>query len=210
VVQGIGQLADSDQEAESEATSHQDGASNVSLPVALLAGDKGDDAKGDDAKKDDPTGESPKGDEDDGEGSGGEKPSESKAQSAAADAPADSRREVDLTGVRQDNTSAAMSQAGNTNETSQDAEQHGAGSGKGPVVQAIGQAAKNDQSADSDATSEQWCPSNLALGALGGLLQANRSWADSQAGNTNETDQDADQGGAESEEDSPAPAARRS
>jgi hypothetical protein len=94
--------------------------------------------------------------------------------------------------VNQSNSSSADSSAGNTNGTTQTAGQWAGGCCGG--VQAIGQAAFNAQHAMSDATSTQWCPSNLALGSFfGNLTQSNASAAISAAGNTNGTSQGATQ-----------------
>jgi hypothetical protein len=93
--------------------------------------------------------------------------------------------------VSQSNSSAAQSAAGNHDATTQNAAQHGGRSGGG--VQAIGQLATNAQSAQSAATSKQWCPSNLALGTAGGVKQSNASAAGSAAGNENRTTQNAQQ-----------------
>jgi trimeric autotransporter adhesin len=101
--------------------------------------------------------------------------------------------------VSQSNSSTAKSAAGNENETDQSADQSAGGWG-GIVVQAIGQKAENDQDADSDATSEQFYPSNTNApvriksdGDDGGVEQSNDSAAYSVAGNDNDTTQDASQ-----------------
>ena len=101
--------------------------------------------------------------------------------------------------VRQINASAAKSAAGNDNETSQSADQ-AAGWG-GVNVQALGQKAWNGQGAHSDATSQQYDPSNAnapvreySTGGGGSVLQANASLALSAAGNRNSTCQVATQG----------------
>lgn len=160
-IQALGQQAYSDQKAESDATSKQDGASNVNAPVRT--GSPGDD-KG---------------------------------------------------SVEQLNASGAESFAGNSNDTEQNAEQEQHGGGYGTAIQALGQDAVNKQRADSDATSEQYCPVNLnapvsegdgydakghgydakdrkpekKTGKGGSVKQANLSWAKSWAGNRNSLSQ---------------------
>jgi hypothetical protein len=94
--------------------------------------------------------------------------------------------------VSQANNSTADSTAYNTNATTQDATQALGGWGGG--VQGIGQAAYNNQDAASAAYSDQWCPTNFALGgggSTGPVDQANNSTADSTAYNTNSTYQNA-------------------
>ncbi|MGZ4551141.1 MAG: hypothetical protein ACXVXK_16575 [Blastococcus sp.] len=101
--------------------------------------------------------------------------------------------------VKQVNASAAKSAAGNDNQTTQSADQ-AAGWG-GVNVQALGQKAWNGQGAHSDATSQQYDPSNAnapvrqySPGGGGSVLQANASLALSAAGNRNSTCQVATQG----------------
>jgi hypothetical protein len=101
--------------------------------------------------------------------------------------------------VKQINASAAKSAAGNDNQTTQTADQ-AAGWG-GVNVQALGQKAWNGQGAHSDATSQQYDPSNAnapvrqySPGGGGSVLQANASLALSAAGNRNSTCQVAVQG----------------
>jgi hypothetical protein len=101
--------------------------------------------------------------------------------------------------VSQQNNSYADSKAGNTNATTQNAAQ--SAGGWGGAVQALGQFAYNKQAANSAATSNQYCPSNLALSlpilspyaSSGPVYQANNSGAQSQAGNANTTTQNAQQ-----------------
>jgi hypothetical protein len=102
--------------------------------------------------------------------------------------------------VTQSNSSFAASAAGNKNDTDQSADQSAGGSG-GVSVPAIGQWADNGQRASSDATSEQYDPSNsnapvrLYSGGGGGSVeQSNASKALSAAGNRNSTCQRASQG----------------
>ena len=143
-VQALGQKAVNGQQADSRATSEQDGASNTNSPVRIKS--KGDDGD-----------------------------------------------------VKQINASAAKSAAGNDNQTTQSANQ-AAGWG-GVNVQALGQKAWNGQGARSNATSDQYDPSNAnapvrehSMGGGGSVLQANASLALSAAGNRNSTCQIAAQG----------------
>jgi len=100
--------------------------------------------------------------------------------------------------VNQANNSGAQSSAGNTNTTTQNATQNGGGN-----VQGVGQAAYNGQDASSTATSTQDHPSNTAINvsilspgaSSGSVNQANNSYAQSEAGNTNTTTQNATSGG---------------
>jgi hypothetical protein len=158
-VQGIGQLNKSKQDADSEASSEQYGASNVAGALDVLDG-----LKGHEGKKD-------------GYGDHG---SEAKA------APAPSGGDV-----KQSNSSSAESEAGNSNETEQNASQSAFGGGT--TVQALGQAAFNDQQADSEAESTQWCPVNEVFGSFGDVDQSNDSQAESASGNRNGTEQNASQ-----------------
>ena len=146
-IQGIGQLAHSEQGAGSEATSTQSGASNVA-------------ASGD---------------------IGGFKPHD--------DAHSTLTPVMAAGNVSQSNSSSATSSAGNTNGTTQNASQQG---GWG-AIQGIGQAAWNGQSAESSATSTQFCPANFVFGSFGNVSQSNASYALSGAGNTNGTTQNAAQ-----------------
>jgi hypothetical protein len=110
--------------------------------------------------------------------------------------------------VTQTNTSAATSAAANANQTDQKATQQQAGGaccGTGGRTQAAGQAADNDQSGSSGATSTQMRPSNANIpvrigspGNDGPVTQVNGSAAESAALNANKTDQAAtqQQGGA--------------
>jgi hypothetical protein len=101
--------------------------------------------------------------------------------------------------VKQINASVAKSAAGNDNETDQSAQQ-AAGWG-GIVVQAFGQKADNDQGAKSNASSQQYDPTNANApvriksdGGGGSVEQINASAALSAAGNRNATCQRALQG----------------
>jgi hypothetical protein len=101
--------------------------------------------------------------------------------------------------VKQINASVAKSAAGNDNETNQSADQ-AAGWG-GVNVQALGQKADNGQGARSNASSQQYDPSNAnapvrihSAGGGGSVWQLNASAALSAAGNRNATCQRALQG----------------
>jgi hypothetical protein len=94
--------------------------------------------------------------------------------------------------VNQANNSGASSNAGNTNRTTQFAPQSGGG---WPGILAAGQEAHNTQNAWSAATSTQFCPVNVTAGPFGAVTQANNSFAGSNAGNTNTTNQNAPQAG---------------
>jgi trimeric autotransporter adhesin len=101
--------------------------------------------------------------------------------------------------VKQINASVAKSAAGNDNETNQSADQ--AASWGGVNVQALGQKADNGQGARSNASSQQYDPSNAnapvrihSAGGGGSVWQLNASAALSAAGNRNATCQRALQG----------------
>jgi hypothetical protein len=105
--------------------------------------------------------------------------------------------------VEQTNAALAGAKAGNVNETSQSANQDQSGDGckcHGDGVQAIGQDAKNDQSASSEANAVQHKPSNEntsvrihSPGDDGDVTQTNLARAVGFAGNANATDQSATQ-----------------
>jgi hypothetical protein len=101
--------------------------------------------------------------------------------------------------VTQSNTAKAVGLAANGNETKQSIDQTQAGSG-GSSTQVAGQAAKNHQDADADATAVQWKPSNtassirvLSPGDGGDVTQSNNAVAIGAALNGNETKQSIDQ-----------------
>ena len=101
--------------------------------------------------------------------------------------------------VTQSNTAKAVGLAANGNETKQSIDQTQAGSG-GSSTQVAGQAAKNHQDADADATAVQWKPSNtassirvLSPGDGGDVTQSNDAVAIGAALNGNETKQSIDQ-----------------
>jgi hypothetical protein len=113
--------------------------------------------------------------------------------------------------VTQSNTAKAVGLAANGNETKQSIDQTQAGSG-GSSTQVAGQAAKNHQDADADATAVQWKPSNtassirvLSPGDGGDVTQSNDAVAIGAALNGNETKQSIDQvqGGREMESAKP-------
>ena len=115
--------------------------------------------------------------------------------------------------VTQSNTAKAVGLAANGNETKQSIDQTQAGSG-GSSTQVAGQAAKNHQDADADATAVQWKPSNtassirvLSPGDGGDVTQSNDAVAIGAALNGNETKQSIDQtqGGSPMESAAPAP-----
>jgi hypothetical protein len=237
-VQALGQKAENGQEADSHATSEQDGASNTNSPVRVKsAGDDGDvtqanlsgafSAAGNvnqttqNVSQDAGSGHPVLGplSREGGCGScGGDGATVQAAGQWAsskqnADSSADStqkgacntnspvriKSKGDDGDVKQINASAAKSAAGNDNETNQTADQ-AAGWG-GVNVQALGQKAWNGQGARSNATSDQYDPSNAnapvrehSMGGGGSVLQANASLALSAAGNRNSTCQVATQG----------------
>ena len=237
-VQALGQKALNGQEADSHATSEQDGASNDNSPVRIKsAGDDGDVTQANlsgafsAAGNSNDTTQSVSQDAGSGhpvlsplsrEGGCGSCGGDGATVQAAgqwasskqsADSSADSTQKGacntnspvriksygDDGDVKQVNASAAKSAAGNSNQTNQTADQ-AAGWG-GVNVQALGQKAWNGQGAHSDATSDQYDPSNAnapvrlhSKGGGGSVLQANASLALSAAGNRNSTCQIATQG----------------
>jgi hypothetical protein len=237
-VQALGQKAINGQEADSHATSEQDGASNDNSPVRIKsAGDDGDVTQANlsgafsvagnsndttqTVSQDAGSGHPVLGPlaREGGCGScGGDGATvQAAGQWASSKQDADSSANSTQSGacntnspvriksrgddgdVKQVNASAAKSAAGNDNETTQSADQ-AAGWG-GVNVQALGQKAWNGQGAHSDATSDQYDPSNAnapvrehSMGGGGSVLQANASLALSAAGNRNSTCQVAAQG----------------
>ena len=116
----------------------------------------------------------------------------------------------DTGAVTQSNSSNATASAGNTNGTTQGADQANGGDTGGrsccseaaAALQSIGQEAHNDQSAEADATSKQTGAVNantpVSVGRPGGsgaVTQSNSSGATAAAGNTNGTTQHAAQSG---------------
>jgi hypothetical protein len=237
-VQALGQKALNGQQADSHATSEQDGASNDNSPVRIKsAGGDGDVTQANlsgafsVAGNSNDTTQSVSQDAGSGlpvlgplarEGGCGSCGGDGATVQAAgqwassrqsADSSADStqkgacntnspvriKSKGDDGDVKQINASAAKSAAGNDNQTTQSADQ-AAGWG-GVNVQALGQKAWNGQGAHSDATSQQYDPSNAnapvrqySPGGGGSVLQANASLALSAAGNRNSTCQVAAQG----------------
>ncbi len=237
-VQALGQKAVNGQQADSHATSEQDGASNDNSPVRIKsAGGDGDVTQANlsgafsAAGNSNDTTQSVSQDAGSGlpvlgplsrEGGCGSCGGDGATVQAAgqwasskqsADSSADStqkgacntnspvriKSKGDDGDVKQVNASAAKSAAGNDNQTTQSADQ-AAGWG-GVNVQAMGQKAWNGQGAHSDATSQQYDPSNAnapvrqySPGGGGSVLQVNASLALSAAGNRNSTCQVAAQG----------------
>ena len=237
-VQALGQKAINGQEADSHATSEQDGASNDNSPVRIKsAGDDGDVTQANlsgafsVAGNSNDTTQSVSQDAGSGhpvlgplardggcgscggdgatvQGAGQWASSKQDADSSAnstqsgacnTNSPVRIKSKGDDGDVKQVNASAAKSAAGNDNQTTQSADQ-AAGWG-GVNVQALGQKAWNGQGAHSDATSDQYDPSNAnapvrehSMGGGGSVLQANASLALSAAGNRNSTCQVANQG----------------
>jgi hypothetical protein len=102
--------------------------------------------------------------------------------------------------VNQSNSSAAESFAGNSNDTTQSAEQTQSGGAGGVGIQEAAQKAGNAQKAESNAESKQVNPTNrnisvrvLSPGDGGSVNQSNESKAKSFAGNKNELSQDVSQ-----------------
>ena len=237
-VQALGQKAINGQEADSHATSEQDGASNDNSPVRIKsAGDDGDVTQANlsgafsVAGNSNDTTQSVSQDAGSGhpvlgplareggcgscggdgatvQAAGQWASSKQNADSSATstqsgacntNSPVRIKSKGDDGDVKQVNASAAKSAAGNDNQTTQSADQ-AAGWG-GVNVQALGQKAWNGQGAHSDATSDQYDPSNAnapvrehSMGGGGSVLQANASLALSAAGNRNSTCQVANQG----------------
>jgi hypothetical protein len=114
--------------------------------------------------------------------------------------------------VTQSNTTLAGALAANANKTNQSTTQSQTGGSPGSdYTQIAGQAAKNDQDADADATAKQIAPSNdatsirvLSPGDNGKVDQSNTAAAGAVALNGNKTDQsiDQEQGGSKA---APAP-----
>jgi len=170
-VQHIGQKADSSQDASSDATSHQFGASNANYPVRIGSpGDGGsvDQSNSSDAKS----------------AAGNKNETDQTASQDAGSAPEKMVKDGcgDKCGKPEDGCREKC-------------DGHGA-----PVVQNIDQKASNDQSADSSADSTQCCARNTnapvgikSKGDDGDVSQSNSSSAISVAGNKNDTTQDATQ-----------------
>jgi hypothetical protein len=235
-VQAVGQKAVNGQEANSHATSEQDGASNDNSPVRIKSyGDDGDVTQANLSGAFSAAGNSNDTTQNVSQDAGSGLPSplareggcgscggdgatvqavgqwsssKQKADSSAdstqkgacnTNSPVRIKSKGDDGDVKQVNASAAKSAAGNDNQTTQSADQ-AAGWG-GVNVQALGQKAWNGQGAHSDATSQQYDPSNAnepvrehSMGGGGSVLQANASLALSAAGNRNSTCQVATQG----------------
>jgi hypothetical protein len=102
--------------------------------------------------------------------------------------------------VTQSNSTTAGALAANANTTSQDTTQSQLGGYGSEGTQIAGQAAKNEQDADADATAVQIAPKNdassirvLSPGNGGDVNQSNSATAGAAALNGNETDQTVDQ-----------------
>ena len=219
-VQAVGQEADNEQYAASEATSTQDGATNSNIPVRIDSpGDDGDVSQSNESFAGSLAGNlnltGQEVDQDYGGGGNGGGGVQAVGQLAFNDQSAESDATSTQTGatnsntpvrigsegddgdVTQTNASAALSAALNANLTDQSVAQEYSGGGG---VQAVGQLADSAQDATSSATSEQEDPTNenapVRIGSDGGggdVEQTNASLAASLAANANETDQDATQ-----------------
>jgi hypothetical protein len=173
-VQHVDQKADNHQDASSEATSHQSGASNVNHPVRIgspggggsVTQDNSSSAKSAAGNKNDTT------------------------QNAAQDAGGPVVKPV----LVRDGCSDTCGKPSDGCREKCDG-------GGGPVVQDVYQSASNDQTADLSAESTQCCAKNTNApvriksdGDDGDVEQSNSSSAISVAGNKNDTTQDATQG----------------
>jgi hypothetical protein len=184
-VQAIGQEAKSHQDAEADAKSVQVGAKNINAPVRVLSpGDDGDVRQRNDsfagaiAANKNATGQfAQQAQGDPGPGAVGIQAIGQKAKNDQ-DAEADAKSiQIGATNINapvrvfspgsggdvdQRNDSFAGALALNKNATLQDARQDQGALGYGALgIQAIGQAAFNEQEADADATSLQFKPSNV-------------------------------------------------
>jgi hypothetical protein len=219
-VQAVGQKADNDQDASSEATSEQVAPSNVNSPVRIKsAGDDGDVQQSNASSAHSAAGNAnwTSQDADQDAGSYGGTVVQAVGQWAASDQSARSSADAsqkdacntnapvrvkspgDAGDVQQSNSSSAESAAGNLNVTEQATEQ-AADAWSDVVVQAVGQKADNDHEASSSASSEQIAPSNdngpirvLSWGGGGSVEQSNASYGASAAGNRQWTRQGAGQ-----------------
>ena len=192
-IQAVGQKAASDQDAESEATSKQAGAKNVNAPVRVKShGDQGDAEQSNSSKagslaaNKNATGQLAK--QAQGERDGGGPAVQAIGQLNKSEQDADSEATSRQVGaknvnapvgaltrgrggdVEQSNESKAGSIAANRNATKQAAAQWLGGDDDSVAIQAIGQAAFNDQDADAEATSVQLWPANVnaPVATLGG------------------------------------------
>jgi hypothetical protein len=209
-VQAIGQKAESDQDASSEASSEQVAPSNVNSPLRIKsAGDDGDVQQSNSSSAESAAGNANWTSQDAAQHAGsygrtvvqavGQWASNEQAAQSSADssqkgacntnAPVRVKSRGDEGDVEQSNASSAESAAGNLNVTDQ-ATQQAADEWSEVAVQAIGQKAANDQDASSEASSKQIAPSNdngpvriLSWGGGGFIEQSNASEAASAAGN---------------------------
>jgi hypothetical protein len=221
-LQAIGQSATNDQSAFALGLTLQKGASNENNSVRVLSpGDGGDVSQSNVASSDAAAGNTNKTDQDADQsqsgdsckcGSGGAQligqSADSEQAAAALSAtiqkdPSNSNDPIrvlskgDDGSVSQSNEASSDATAANMNETKQDADQSQAG---GSGLQAIGQESKNGQFAAAAALTAQLGASNenaplrvLSRGDGGDVTQSNDASSTSSAGNTNRTDQDADQ-----------------
>ncbi len=216
--QVAGQAADSSQSATSSATSTQTNPSNQNVDVRIFSpGDAGavsqtnSSAAASAAANANATDQSAQ-QQQAGGGSGTQAVGQDAASTQAADSQATSTQtdpsnsnisvRIDSPGkggaVTQTNSSTAQSAAGNLNKTKQTSTQQQSGGAccTAGGTQAAGQAATNDQTATSDATSTQKHPSNTNIGVRigspgddGAVTQTNSSTAESVAANLNKTKQ---------------------
>jgi hypothetical protein len=219
-IQAVGQVAGNSQSANANAESTQQNPTNKNVSVRIFSPGDG----GDVSQSNSSTAAAAAGNENATQqgavqsGGGGTQAAEQGAYSdQSADADATSAQDhptnsnisvrIDSPGddgkVKQSNSSGAAAKAGNENGTHQDVDQSQGGGDHccgGDGVQAIGQKAVSEQSADADATSVQKDPTNnnvsvriASEGDDGDVEQSNSSAALALAGNENATKQDADQ-----------------
>ena len=221
-VQLADQSAANQQSADSAATSTQDHPKNTNIAVRIMSpGDDGDVTQTNSSSAASAAGNANKTDQSAGQSGGGAQKVGQQAssdQDASSEATSEQKRPSNVNvpvrifssgddgDVTQTNSSSAKSAAGNANATKQASAQHAGGGPGQTTVQAIGQKASNDQSADSSATSEQAGASNVNVpvrifssGDDGDVTQTNSSSATSAAGNANRTSQDAAQDAGPSE-----------
>jgi hypothetical protein len=220
--QVIGQSADSSQDAEAAAITAQKDPSNKNISVRVLSpGDNGDVSQSNVASSDASAGNTNKTNQDaDQSQSGGSckcgsdgtqligQSADSQQNAAAVSATSQenpSNKNVSVRvlspgddgSVSQSNEASSSATAANENTTKQDADQDPTG---GSGFQAIGQSASNDQNAFALGLTFQKGASNendsvrvLSPGDSGDVSQSNVASSNAAAGNTNKTDQDADQ-----------------
>jgi hypothetical protein len=214
-VQLADQTAASQQSADSAATSTQDHPKNTNIAVRVMSpGDDGDVTQTNSSSATSAAGNANRTDQSAGQSGGSQKVGQqaSNEQDASSKATSEQKRPSNVNvpvrifspgddgDVTQTNSSSAKSAAGNANATEQTSAQDAGGGPSQTAVQAIGQKASNEQSADSSATSKQVGASNANVpvrifspGDDGDVTQTNSSSATSAAGNANRTAQDAAQ-----------------